>query len=232
MGSEMCIRDRYYTNLGKWYGEVKNVYARQTAETIAGGLAPADEGETDEEDSFGAEESQSKGELSGEPGWVIELQAHHFHNFKGDTSVLSDLDYVRSTIVKELSDGDVVLPDGTYKFSDLGVSFPTVVRADERMTEKFIEFDPAEAREALNEFGNRGKRMRGGRNDRSEKRLADNETTFSANLYSFVVQMAWQPRSPEERNEAREARLQKEKEEAEALANAAAEASADGEDTP
>jgi len=231
------LESMYYANLGRWYGEVKDVYARQTAETIAGGLTQTDEGEADEEemeeDSFDDEEGQSSSELSGEPGWVIELQAHHFHNFKGDTSVLSDLDYVRSTIVKELSDGDVVLPDGTYKFSDLGVTFPTVVRADERMTEKFIEFDPAEAREALNEFGNRGKRMRGGMSDRSDKRLADNETTFSANLYSFVVQMAWQPRSPEQRNEAREARLQKEKEDAEALANAAADAaSADGGDTP
>ena len=231
------LESMYYANLGTWYGEVKDVYARQTAETIAGGLTQTDEGEADEEemeeDSFDDEEGQSSSELSGEPGWVIELQAHHFHNFKGDTSVLSDLDYVRSTIVKELSDGDVVLPDGTYKFSDLGVTFPTVVRADERMTEKFIEFDPAEAREALNEFGNRGKRMRGGMSDRSDKRLADNETTFSANLYSFVVQMAWQPRSPEQRNEAREARLQKEKEDAEALANAAADAaSADGGDTP
>ena len=231
------LESMYYANLGTWYGEVKDVYARQTAETIAGGLTQTDEGEADEEemeeDSFDDEEGQSSSELSGEPGWVIELQAHHFHNFKGDTSVLSDLDYVRSTIVKELSDGDVVLPDGTYKFSDLGVTFPTVVRADERMTEKFIEFDPAEAREALNEFGSRGKRMRGGMSDRSDKRLADNETTFSANLYSFVVQMAWQPRSPEQRNEAREARLQKEKEDAEALANAAADAaSADGGDTP
>ena len=62
--------------------------------------------------------------------------------------MLSDLDYVRATILKQLSDGEVVLPDGTYKFSDLGVSFPTVVRADERMTEKFIEFDPAKARGA------------------------------------------------------------------------------------
>ena len=231
------LESMYYANLGTWYREVKDVYARQTAETIAGGLTQTDEGEADEEemeeDSFDDEEGQSSSELSGEPGWVIELQAHHFHNFKGDTSVLSDLDYVRSTIVKELSDGDVVLPDGTYKFSDLGVTFPTVVRADERMTEKFIEFDPAEAREALNEFGSRGKRMRGGMSDRSDKRLADNETTFSANLYSFVVQMAWQPRSPEQRNEAREARLQKEKEDAEALANAAADAaSADGGDTP
>ena len=231
------LESMYYANLGTWYGEVKDVYARQTAETIAGGLTQTDEGEADEEemeeDSFDNEEGQSSSELSGEPGWVIELQAHHFHNFKGDTSVLSDLDYVRSTIVKELSDGDVVLPDGTYKFSDLGVTFPTVVRADERMTEKFIEFDPAEAREAMNEFGNRGKSMRGGTNDRSDKRLADNETTFSANLYSFVVQMAWQPRSPEQRNEARQARLQKEKEDAEALAKAAAdESSADGGDAP
>ncbi len=233
------LESMYYTDLGEWYGEVKNVYARQTAETLAGGVAPADEVDVDEEvmeeDSFGDEEEGggSSSELSGEPGWVIELQAHHFHNFKGDTSVLSDLDYVRSTILKELSDGEVVLPDGTYKFADLGVTFPTVVRVDERMREKFIEFDPAEARKALNDFGGMGRGMQemGGMMGRADKRLADGETTFSANLYCFVVQMAWQPRSPNERKLAKEARLQREKDDAEA-ANAAAddEASSDGDD--
>jgi len=235
------IESMYYTNLGDWYGEVENIYARQTAETLTGGVAPVDEGEAVEdememdEESFGEEGAQAKGGLSGQSGWVIELQAHHFHNFKGDTSVLSDLDYVRSTILKELSDGDVVLPDGTYKFADLGVTFPTVVRADERMREKFIEFDPAEARKALNEFGEMGRGMgQGGMMGGTEKRLANGETTFSANLFCFVVQMAWQPRSPQERQQAREDRLKQEKEDADALANAAAddELSANGEGTP
>lgn len=235
------IESMYYTNLGDWYGEVENIYARQTAETLTGGVAPVDEGEAGEdememdEESFGEEGAQTKGGLSGQSGWVIELQAHHFHNFKGDTSVLSDLDYVRSTILKELSDGDVVLPDGTYKFADLGVTFPTVVRADERMREKFIEFDPAEARKALNEFGEMGRGMgQGGMMGGTEKRLANGETTFSANLFCFVVQMAWQPRSPQERQQAREDRLKQEKEDADALANAAAddELSADGEGSP
>ena len=234
------LESMYYSNLGEWYGEVKNVYARQTAETLTGGLVATDKGDADEEgmeeeieeDSFGDEEEGGGGGsgLSGESGWVIELQAHHFHNFKGDTSVLSDLDYVRSTILKELSDGDVVLPDGTYKFSDLGVTFPTVVRADERVTEKFIEFDPAEARKALNEFGDRGgRRGMGGMRGDSDKRLANGETTFTPSLFSFVVQMAWQPRSPDERNLARDARLQKEKDDAEAAASAAA---GDGEEAP
>lgn len=71
----------------------------------------------------------------------------------------------------------------------------------------------------------------GGMMGRADKRLADGETTFSANLYCFVVQMAWQPRSPNERKLAKEARLQREKDDAEA-ANAAAddEASSDGDD--
>ena len=124
----------------------------------------------------------------------------------------------------------MVLPDGTYKFSDLGVTFPTVVRADERVTEKFIEFDPAEARKALNEFGDRGgRRGMGGMRGDSDKRLANGETTFTPSLFSFVVQMAWQPRSPDERNLARDARLQKEKDDAEAAASAAA---GDGEEAP
>ena len=225
----------YFTDLGKWYGEVKDVYARQTAETLAGG-ALVDQGNADpeevQEDSFEEDEAGGGGgsrELSGKSGWVIELQAHHFHNFKGDTSVLSDVDYVRSTIIKELSDGEVVLPDGKYKFSDLGVTFPTVVRTDERVRDKFIEFDPAKAREELNDFGRQRGSMRnsGGSGD---KRIANGETTFSANLFCFVVQMAWQPRSPNERKLAREARLKKEQEDAAASAAAAKELAAEGED--
>ena len=191
---------------------------------MAGGAVLADEVVSDEEAFDDEMEEDSSGgggdALSGQSGWVIEIQAHHFHNFKGDTSVLSDMDYVRSTIVKELSDGEVVLPDGTYKFSDLGVTFPTVVRADEQMRDKFIEFDPAEARKALNGFDNGG---RGGRamDGKADKRLADGETTFSANLFCFVVQMAWQPRSPQERLEARNARLKNEQEDAEAKAKTA-----------
>lgn len=233
------LESMYYSDLGEWYGEVKNVYARQTAETMAGGVAAVDEGDADEdameEDSFGDEEegegSGSSG-LSGEPGWVIELQAHHFHNFKGDTSVLSDVDYVRATIIKELSDGEVTLPDGKYKFSDLGVSFPTVVRTDEAMREKFIEFDPAEARKALNDFGGMGRGMGGMEymGGTADKRIANGETTFSANLFTFVVQMAWQPRTPGERKLARETRLQQEQDDATAAANVAAGDEADGED--
>ena len=229
------LESMYFTDLGKWYGEVKDVYARQTAETLAGG-APVDQGNADpeevQEDSFEEDEAGGGGgsrELSGKSGWVIELQAHHFHNFKGDTSVLSDVDYVRSTIIKELSDGEVVLPDGKYKFSDLGVTFPTVVRTDERARDKFIEFDPAKAREELNGFGRQRGSMRnsGGSGD---KRIANGETTFSANLFCFVVQMAWQPRSPNERKLAREARLKKEQEDAAASAAAAKELAAEGED--
>ena len=238
------LESMYHPDLAVWFEEVKDVYARQTAETISGGAAVPgvgdEEGEVVEEeeeiDPWSTDEVASgpSNALSGKRGWVIELQGHHFHNFEGDTSVLSDLDYVRSTILKELSEGEVTLPDGTFKFSDLGVTFPTVVRADERMTEKFIEFDPAEARKALNDqFGGMGPggggmemaAMMGGT---ANKQLGNGETTFNANLFTFVVQMAWEPRSPEERKLARDARLQKEKEEAEALANAAAEGNDDG----
>ena len=68
----------------------------------------------------------------------------------------------------------------------------------------------------------------------ADKRLADGETTFSANLFTFVVQMAWQPKSPEGRKQARDARLQQEQEDAAALAQAASDdqQTADEEDSP
>lgn len=245
------LESMYHSDLAVWFEEVKDVYARQTAETISGGAAVPSAGdeegdvveEEEEIDPWSTDEvaNGSSNALSGKRGWVIELQGHHFHNFEGDASVLSDLDYVRSTILKELSKGEVKLPDGTYKFSDLGVTFPTVVRADERMTEKFIEFDPAEARKALNgQFGGMGpggggREMAAMMGGTANKQLGNGETTFNAKLFTFVVQMAWEPRSPEERKLARDARLQKEKDEAEALTKAAAEGDGmalDGEAAP
>ncbi len=227
------LESLYHKDLGGWLSEVKPIYDFQKSETVDE-INVVDDGGEMVEDS-GSEDAPVS-ELSGRSGWVIELQAHHFHNFVGDTSVLSDLDFVRSTLLKNLSDGEVTLPDGTYKFSDLGVTFPTVVRADDKTTEKFIEFDPAKAREALNSafgggmmdmeasmVGMGGMMGMGG----TQKRLADGETSFSARLFTFVVQMAWEPRSPAERKQAREERIEREARE-EAAQAAAAAAGADG----
>ena len=231
------VETQYYKDLGVWFETVDDIYKRQTAEILASSTGKPDGG-TEEEvasDQLGTDDGEgASNALSGKSGWIIEIQGHHFHNFTEDATKLSDSDYVRSTVIQSLLTGEVDLPDGKFTFSDLGGSYPTMVRADERTRPVFIEFDPAKARESLNALDGAMGGMRGmgamsgdaggpGGNLGSTK-LGNGKTTFNADQYAFVVQMAWEPRSPEERMLAREMRLKKEKEEAEAKAQAEANA--------
>jgi len=234
------LETKYFPDLAEWYEDVKDIYVRQTLSgeelraMVGGGDADVEEDvASDDDDLYYSEDGVASGPsnaMSGKAGWVIEIQAHHFHNFIGDESKISEADYVRETLIDALLNEEVTLPDGVYKFSDLGVSYPTIVRREVASKPKRIEFDPAKARAAAmaNGMGGMGDMSGmmgmemgmgmggGGRN----KTLADNETTFDANEFSFVVQMAWEPHTPMQRAAAKEARL-KAAEDAAAAAEAA-----------
>jgi len=234
------LETKYFPDLAEWYEDVKDIYVRQTLSgeelraMVGGGDADVEEDvASDDDDLYYSEDEVASGPsnaMSGKAGWVIEIQAHHFHNFIGDESKISEADYVRETLIDALLNEEVTLPDGVYKFSDLGVSYPTIVRREVASKPKRIEFDPAKARAAAmaNGMGGMGDMSGmmgmemgmgmggGGRN----KTLADNETTFDANEFSFVVQMAWEPHTPMQRAAAKEARL-KAAEDAAAAAEAA-----------
>ena len=219
------LETKYFSDLAEWYEEIKDIYVRQTlsGEELRAMVGSGDGDDLDDADDeiYYDDESDGGGgpsnEMSNKAGWVIEIQAHHFHNFIGDESKISEADYVRQTLINSILNEDVTLPDGVYKFSDLGVSFPTIVRREVASKPKRIEFDPAKARAAA--MANRGGMAMGGMDDYGgpmdgvggglgrNKTLADNETTFDANEFSFVVQMAWEPRTPSQRNAAKEARL-------------------------
>ena len=226
------VETQYYKDLGVWFETVDDIYKRQTAEILASANEEPDDGETEEtaNDQLATnnEEDAAANALSGKSGWIIEIQGHHFHNFSEDATKLSDSDYVRSTLVQALLTGEVDLPDGKFTFGDLGASHPTMVRADERTRPVFIEFDPAKARESLNAqdggLGTMMGEMAGVGGNPGNTKLGNGKTTFNADQYSFVVQMAWEPRSPAQRVLARETRLKKEREDAEAKAQAEADA--------
>jgi len=222
------LETKYFADLSEWYEEVKDIYSRQTlsGEELRAMAGVGGGDEEDDEDDYETydEDSESSGPsnvMSGKAGWVIEIQAHHFHNFIGDESKISETDYVRQTLINAIRNEEVSLPDGDYKFSDLGITFPTIVRRDVASKPKRIEFDPAKARAAamanrggtggISDFGggmdDYGGGMGGGMGGGRNKTLADNETTFDANEFSFVVQMAWEPHTPSQRIAAKEARL-------------------------
>jgi type IV pilus assembly protein PilM len=237
------LETKYFPDLAEWYEEVKDIYDRQTLSgeelraRVGGGDGDEDYNEYDDEeysDDMDMDSTGPNNAMSGVAGWVIEIQAHHFHNFIGDESKISEVDYVRQTLINTIRNKDVTLPDGVYKYSDLGVSFPTIVRRDVASKSKRIEFDPAKARAAamanggpmggMGEMGGYGGGMGdfgGGMGMGQNKTLADNETTFDANEFSFIVQMAWEPRTPSQRAAAKEARIKAAEDAAKAAAESA-----------
>jgi hypothetical protein len=237
------LETKYFPDLAEWYEEVKDIYDRQTLSgeelraRVGGGDGDEDYDEYDDEeysDDMDMDSTGPNNAMSGVAGWVIEIQAHHFHNFIGDESKISEVDYVRQTLINTIRNKDVTLPDGVYKYSDLGVSFPTIVRRDVASKSKRIEFDPAKARAAamanggpmggMGEMGGYGGGMGdfgGGMGMGQNKTLADNETTFDANEFSFIVQMAWEPRTPSQRAAAKEARIKAAEDAAKAAAESA-----------
>ena len=229
------LETKYFSNLAEWYEEVKDIYVRQTLSgeelrAMVGGRGGGGAGDSGDDQYYSDDSSDGpsgpSNAMTNKSGWVIEIQAHHFHNFIGDESKISEADYVRQTLINSILNEDVSLPDGVYKFSDLGVAFPTIVRRDIASRPKRIEFDPAKARAAA--MAN-GAGMANGALDGMDgmgfgginKTLADNETTFDAHEFSFVIQMAWEPRTPNQRNAAKEARLKAAADAARAAAEAA-----------
>ena len=221
------IETVFEKDLGSWKKRVAKIYANQGAratesfgadepagEDAAAAAAPVD--------SAGSGDAAAGG-LDGTPGWVIEIQAHHFHN---EDALNSEVDYVRSTLLDRLLNGTVKLPEGEFTYPDLGISYPTITRVSERSSQHYIYLETASLDE---DSGGRnvkkaGSRRRGGappprvapRRDSGigfgdvEENPADGENVFEAQVFVFVIQMAWVPKSVNERLEARKIRLEAE----------------------
>jgi hypothetical protein len=185
------------------------------------------------------------GKLGGKKGWVIEIRGHHFHNSDAQLAKLNmGKAYLVKTLIKTLKEKmDVVLPtngkDEKFSYEDIGITFPTVTSQTPRKM-KTISFDPTateggEDDPATGAGDGRGKFSGGAgmgmgmgagegadlgdSGSASETANPDEDPNIQEVYeYTFVVQMAWTPRSEKERLEARTARLAKD--EADKNANA------------
>jgi type IV pilus assembly protein PilM len=145
------------------------------------------EEETYAEDSTDpAMEEDGSGESGGAkspsgPGWIIQLVGYHFHN--------SDLDneggkFVNNTIVTNLEEGSVQLPDGPngemvdVPFKELGISFPVLVTSNRILT---VPYTPDST--GADATGERS--APAGPGIKSEN--------WRLRQYDFVVQFVWQP---------------------------------------
>lgn len=185
------------------------------------------------------------GKLGGKKGWVIEIRGHHFHNSDAQLAKLNmGKAYLVKTLIKTLKEKmDVVLPtngkDEKFSYEDIGITYPTVTFQTPRKM-KTISFDPTAteggeddpatgAGDGRGKFsGGAGMGMGMGAGEgadlgdsgaASETANPDEDPNIQKVYeYTFVVQMAWTPRSEKERLEARTARLAKD--EADKNANA------------
>lgn len=150
------------------------------------------------------EESAAEGGPSG-AGWVIQLRGHHFHNAKGDAI---GQEFVRRTLVKNLLEGSIQLPDGDpdaagkptlreVSFKELGISHPVVVT--KRRVNDF-EYDPnaSEGEETGGATGRRpGPAVLGASRPRRpgapEEELPPAPEYWKLKRYDFVLQFAWKP---------------------------------------
>ncbi len=237
-----------FEELGEWFSQVQPLYEdaqktqaekladeREAAKAAKAAEAAAGEGETmegeeeaglSEEDGLGSDGFEDGEEMEGEggtgpsgPGWVIQLVGYHFHN---DGDNLEGEQFVNATLLKNLAEGSIQLPDGPggemveVSFKELGVNFPVVVTRN-RINE--VEYDPeANSEEGAvggrRRGGGRGMGMRGPSGERGSSRKrpgraaqANKEAEpefWKLRRYDFIVQFCWTPTPRHVRQENRE----------------------------
>ncbi|MEM8865324.1 MAG: type IV pilus assembly protein PilM [Planctomycetota bacterium] len=172
----------------------------------AGGQDDFDNGGFDDEfsDEGGADVQGPTGE-----GWVVQLIGYHFHNSSADdpdNKVGLDDEgarFVRKTLIKNLLQKTVMLPDGQggelveVPLSKLGVSYPVLVTSlpifettydPNAQDDESNQGGARRARPAVSRFGGPG--ARGG----AEGAEAEQEPElWKLRRYDFIVQFVWKP---------------------------------------
>ena len=211
------IETKYFKDLNEWFTQIKPIYdtmSEVSLEEVKAGTQPESAEVQDAKRAAKQASQQVTDDLKG-PGWVIEINAHHFHN--SDQMVIkrdSDRAFVLRTLWKTLVDGDVKFPGeetpvaggGVYKFRDFGIFYPVIVESSERI-ETTINFNP-EIVGRTNTEDARG----GGPGSSGAASPSDKDGVFKVYRYNFTIQMAWIPRTPQERFQPKQERLKAEAE--------------------
>ena len=215
------IDSRYFSDLSTWWNEeVEKHYEdaldgtdkpNQPAATAPDPNSATQDGSNQDDfqqDSFGGQGSTNQDSIQGPtgPGWVIEIRGYHFHNKDRRNE---GPQYVRNTLVRNLREGDVELPDGPdgqyvkVSMEELGIKFPILVptgRIDKNYQVMNPDFDPVKYKLAKEE---------------SEKKKEEMPSdlpppTIVIPRCAFLVQFCWQETPLSKRLE--EKKIEKEKE--------------------
>ena len=210
------IESVYYKDLQEWFANVGPIHERmfmiQDDELEAAKAAGADVQDDESLEDDGDLDDDAEGAFSEVPGWVIEIQGHHFHN---SSEKLKELNagkaYLVETLIKNLKSKtpNVKLPfsDEPFTYEDVGISYPTVTVTSEILPKQII-FDPTASGADALESATKRRRPKKTNSATTE----DAKNIFTAHEYNFVVQLAWTPRRDIEIIAARDVRVAAEQE--------------------
>jgi type IV pilus assembly protein PilM len=198
--NELHVRNlecQYSDDVSAWFSLAKQWYRGPDVAAQSGGASaetsstPAADPEAAAPVAQSSNQAGEQGNLVGPkgPGWIVKLEGYHYHNDAGDDS---GAQFVRNTLINNLLNSKVELPDGEggmekVSMQELGITYPVLVNP------KKLEDDQVDNQNASPEVG---------------KARVDTGEKIRLQRFDFDVQFCWQPKSPSER------RAQKEKESA------------------
>ncbi|MDZ4658235.1 MAG: type IV pilus assembly protein PilM [Bythopirellula sp.] len=231
----LAMETQHFTDLGtEWLSVVQSAYddakGKSAADAAVDPLAaapldaaPVDVAADPAAIDPAATADATGGALTG-PGWVVQLTGFHYHNAD---STNERGEFVKNTLIKNLEEGIVSLPDGPegalmdVPIKDLAISHAWLVK-DQKLTEELI--DPEAMMQDPSASTGGGGYGRGGegayRGAGATGVAGANDKMIKLNRYDFIVQFVWQPKTRAQRAELATARAEAEKAAAEAKAAA------------
>lgn len=224
----VSMETQHFTDIGtEWMSVVQAAYDDAKGQASAGAAAaPLDAASPAAEFSdpmAGSDTGAAGGALSG-PGWVVQLTGFHYHNSDPRNE---RGEFVKSTLIKNLEEGTVQLPDGpngeliNVPIKDLAISHAWLANGEKKLYEEQIDpeamaQDPSASSSGGGGYGRGAGYNPGGAGGPDSKLI-------KVNRFDFIVQFVWQPKSRDERKELAAARAEAEKAAQQAAAAAAAE---------
>ncbi len=163
-----------------------------------------------------AEDNEDRPPVEG-PGWVIQLQGHHFKT----EGFPKNGEYVRRTLMEQLESGRVHFetPDGAsseFRVKEMGILSPILVSGGNNLNVRIANPDYKPNTRGENRGGPGSERNR--QNPRNANANAnadpDNPAYFTPNKYEFTIQFVWKQIKLSERIKAAQERQRLEQEEA------------------
>jgi type IV pilus assembly protein PilM len=201
-----AIDSEFFPDLTEWFTPaVKKKYLEEKLIRAAPATAPAAEAPpTDAAGPPAAEAPTAEVPAAAAPaetvgddagptgaGWVIELRGYHYHN---EDPRNSGAQYVRTTLLRNLEEGEVSLPEGAgqpsvkFTMKEMGIGYPILAYDDQIRSKRLA--NPNYDGDLPGEDGGAGL----GRGEGTSRPIIDpsNPPYYNVRVCAFVVQFCWQ----------------------------------------